>query len=213
MTNASKTSVTSDKILLKNARLSFLRLEKPEAFEEGQVEKFQLTALLDPSDAANAEAIALIKQETQKLCVEAYGEVPTDIKATPMDRLPFGLADNHPKKKEYDGYKGMFYIYAANTVRPGIGNRKAEGVIPGEPEFPYSGCYGNVSISLWALLGPKRVKYGSRIGANLRAVQFVKDGDAFGLAPVSAEDEFDALEDNSPADAGSSADWDDDIPF
>ena len=213
MSNASKTSVTSEKLLLKNVRLSFLRLEKPEAFEEGQKEKYQLTALLDPSNAEHAEIIALVRQEAVNLCKEAYGEVPADIKAAPMDRLPFGLADNHPKKKEYDGYKGMFYVYASNTVRPGIGNRKADSVLPGEPEFPYSGCYGNVSISLWALLGPKKTKYGSRIGANLRAVQFTMDGDAFGLAPVSAEDEFDALEDNSPVTTGSS-DWDeDDIPF
>lgn len=213
MTNKSKTSVTSERIVLKNARLSFLRLEKPEAFEEGQKEKFQTTALLDPSNAEHAALISLVKQEAVKLCIEAYGEVPADIKAQPMDRLPFGLADNHPKKKEYDGYKGMFYVYAANTVRPGIGNRKTEAVLPGEPEFPYSGAYGNVSISLWALLGPKRIKYGSRIGANLRAVQFVKDGDAFGNAPVSAGDEFDALEDNTPVGAPGGEDWEDDIPF
>lgn len=207
----SKTSKTSERMLLKNVRLSFLRLERPEAFEEGQTEKYQATSLLDPSNAEHADLIKLIKQETQKLCVEAYGEVPAEIKAEPLQRLPFGYADQHPKKKKYDGYKGMFYVYAANTVKPGIGNRQADAVLPGEPQFPYSGAYGNVSISLWALLGPKRVKYGPHIGANLRAIQFVKDGDAFGQAPISAEDEFDALEDNTPAD--SSDDWDDDLGF
>ena len=37
-------------------------------------------------------------------------------------------------------------------------------------------------------------EFGKRINANLRAVQFVKDGEAFGVKPVDAEDEFDVLE-------------------
>ena len=125
MTNKSKKSVTSEKMILKNIRLSFLRLDKPDASEEGQVEKYQGTALLDPSNTEHAALIKLIKQETQKLCIEAYGEVPADIKAAPLDRLPFGLADAHPKKKEYDGYKGMFYIYAANKDEIVDGNAAA----------------------------------------------------------------------------------------
>lgn len=195
----SKNSVQADKIVLKNVRLSFLRLDKPEAFEEGQTPKFQATGLLDPSDADHAAQIKAFKQAAHKLILDAYGEIPAEIKANPIDQLCYGLADKHPKKSKYDGYAGMFYVSASNPDRVGCVNRKGVLVMPGDPEFPYSGCYGNLSVSLWALLGPKRDKYGARLSANLRAVQFVRDGEAFGAGPVSAEDEFEALEDNTPA--------------
>jgi hypothetical protein len=200
-------SKTSEKIELKNVRLSFLRLDRPEAFAQGQAEKYQATALLDPSNAENAAAIKVIRAAAQKLCMEAYGEVPDAIKAAPLERLPFGEADKHPKKKAYDGYAGMFYVAASNTIMPGIANRKAQKVLPGEEQFPYSGCYGNVKVSLWALLGPKKNQFGPRVGANLIAVQFVKDGEAFGQGPINAEEEFEALEDSSPAVATASDDF------
>jgi hypothetical protein len=212
-----KNSVQADKIILKNVRLSFLRLDKPEPFEEGQTPKYQATGLLDPSDADHAAQIKGLQQAGKKLMLEAYGEIPADIKADPIGQLCYGLADKHPKKAKYDGYEGMFYVTTSNSDRVGCANRKGVLVLPGDPEFPYSGCYGNLSLSLWALLGPKRNKYGARIGANLRAVQFVRDGEAFGAGPVNVEDEFEALEDNGPADTGDVGDFnlddDDDIPF
>lgn len=211
----SKNSKTSDKITLPNVRLSFLKIDRPEAFEAGQAEKYQATALLDPSDKEHAKVIKLLKSAVADLCKEAYGDIPDEIKDEPHDRLPFGLSEKHPKKKKYDGYEGMFYVASSNTVPPGIANRRAERVGPGEPQFPYSGCYGHMKVSLWALLGAKKVKYGPRIGANLVAIQFVKDGEAFGQGPVNAEEEFEALEDNEPLDGGSEKvdDFDDDIPF
>jgi hypothetical protein len=206
-------SKTSEKISLKNVRLSFLKLDKPEAFEKGQVEKYQATALLDPSDAEHAKLIALVKKTAADLCTEAYSSIPDEIKAEPLKRLPFGLADAHPKKKDYDGYKGMFYVACSNATKPGIANRAGQSVLPGEPQFPYSGAYGNVNFTLWALLGPSKVKYGARLGANLVGVQFARDGEAFGQGPISAEDEFEALPDDPAAFGDTGAPVDDDIPF
>ena len=205
-------SVTSDRISLKNVRASFLKLDKPEAFEAGQREKYQASALLDPSDVEHKKAIKLLKSVAAELCGNAYGDIPDEIKEAPLDRLPFGEANKHPKKKKYDGYENMFYVTTSNTVRPAIANRLGQSVMPGEDQFPYSGCYVNLNLTLWALLGPSKAKYGPRIGANLLGIQFVKDGEAFGNAPPSAEEQFEALEDNSPADADD--DWDeDDSPF
>jgi len=207
----SKNSKTSDAIIVHNVRLSFAKLEKPEAYEEGQPEKYQATGLLDPSDAKHAAKIKEIKAAAKALMQEAYGEIPHRIKAEKHDRLPFGMADKHPTKKKYDGYEGMFYVVTSNTTKPAIADRLAQAVMPGEKEFPYSGCYVNLKLSLWALLGPKRVKYGERIGGNLIGVQFVRDGEPFGQGPLSAEEEFEALEDNSPV--VDDFDEDDDIDF
>lgn len=186
-------------------RLSFLRLDKPEAFQEGQEPKFQATALLDPSNAEHAALIKKIRAEGARLCTEAYGEVPEEIKLEPHNRLCFGDANKHPKKKKYDGYENMFYVALANTTRPAVANRAGNSLVDAEgrpmtsnPQWPYAGAYGIVTCTLWALMGPMRVKWGPRISGNLRGVQFVQDGEAFGSGTPSAEEEFEALEDNAP---------------
>ena len=63
--------------------------------------------------------------------------------------------------------------------------------------LPYSGCYVNASIELWA----QDNNYGKRINASLRGVQFYRDGDAVagGGGPAS-EDEFDDLAEGADAD-------------
>jgi hypothetical protein len=47
------------------------------------------------------------------------------------------------------------------------------------------------------------------INGNLLAIQFVRDGQAFGKAPINIDDEFEALEGEAAAPAGGSDGWDD----
>ena len=188
-------SPTSDVIALKNVRLSFARLFKPKAFQEGQDPRYEATFLLDPSNADHAATISTIRAQAKKM-IEDGGYDAEDFK------LCFGKGD----KKKYDGYKGMIYVSTNNRTRPTVVTRNRTPVQEGEPEAPYSGCYVNGSITLWL----QDNKFGKRINANLRAVQFVKDGPAFGVQPVDPEEEFEALGD-SPAAATTAAgeDWDD----
>ena len=80
-----------------------------------------------------------------------------------------------------------------------------EPVQEGDQQAPYSGCYVYGSITLWL----QNNSYGKKINANLRAVQFERDGEAFGMKPVNAEDEFEPLEGETAAPAGGSDAWDD----
>jgi hypothetical protein len=93
------------------------------------------------------------------------------------------------KRKSYDGYEGMFVIASNNRTRPTVVDRDLTPLVE-EDGKPYSGCYVNGTITLWS----QDNQYGKRVNANLRAVQFVKDGDAFGVKPADAEDEFDVLD-------------------
>lgn len=191
-------AVTSEKIKA-YGRLSYLRIDKPEPFQEGQTPKFQATVLFDPSDVEQAKTIAVIKAAAQKLYQDKWGEVP-------VGRKPpcYGLGDKLDKIP--DGYKGMFYVRLSNDARPGVANRAGRPVAPGEKEFPYSGSYGNVNFTLWT----QDNKYGKRINGNLIAIQFVKDGSAFGRGPVSVDDEFEPLpESGGSSTSGSTAVEDD----
>lgn len=177
---------TSDVIKLPNVRLSFPRLFKPKAFREGQEPRFESTFLLDPSDKVHAKIIKQIETTADEILEEHFGKkVPKKIE------LCFGDGDD----KDYDGYEGMFYISTSNKTRPTVVARDRTPLVE-EDGKPYAGCYVNGSITLWVMDN----EFGKRVNANLRAVQFVKDGEAFGVKPVDADEEFDVLDDEDDSD-------------
>lgn len=174
-------SLTSDTIKLKNVRLSFPRLDKPKAFQEGQTPRYEATFLLDPSDVAHAEQIKAIRQAAAALVKAKWGDKPAGLK------LCYGLANDHETKAKYDGYKDMFFVTTANTQKPTVCRRDRQLVEVGQKEFPYGGCRVNTNITLWT----QDNKFGKAIRGNLRIVQFFGDDKAFsGSAPANPEDEL-----------------------
>ena len=179
---------TSEKIPLNNVRLSFPRLFKPKAFKEGQDPRFEAAFLLDPSNKEHAKTIKVIENTAKELLAEHFGKtIPKGIKYC------FGLSED--AGKEYDGYEGMFFITCNTKQRPVVVNRDRTPLAE-EDGVVYAGCYVNGNVTLWV----QDNQYGKRVNANLRSVQFVKDGEAFGVEPVVADDEFDALPDEGEDD-------------
>lgn len=188
-------AVTSDKFQLKNVRLAFLTIDEPQFFNPaapgpGEKKKFRMTALLDPSVPAHAEQIANIKKLAGSILVKQFeGKKPKGLETC------FG--EGNELDKVYDGFKDMFYVKLATADRfPVVGRRKgADGKFaplrPGDKEWPYAGSFGNVSGTLWGQDSHGR----KAINGNLLAIQFVKDGAAFGRPPADADSEFDALPD------------------
>lgn len=203
MSDQAKT--TSDVIRLRNVRLSFAKIFTPRTFPADENEKqpaprYEASFLLDPSDEEHQEMIEeLCEHALGVIKAKHNGKVPKDID------LCFGYSDGEfikvgpnkyrNKPKEYDGYEGMLYVSASNRDQPKLVGRtkgkdgKFEPVEEGDGLL-YSGAYVNATITLWA----QDNQYGKRVNANLRAIQFVKHGDAFGVAPVDAEEEFDEVE-------------------
>jgi len=192
-----KSNVTGDVIKLHNTRLSFPQIWRAKAFETGREAQFQATFLLDPSDSEHAASIKVIKRSAKKVLVEAFGEIPKGFKRC------FGLADKHPKKSQYDGYKGMFYLATGNSTKPTLVDRKRRDLEESDGVL-YAGCYVNTNVTLWTFDHPKG---GKGLAANLRIIQFVQDGEAFGNAPAKADEE---LEDVEIGDDASDDDWDED---
>lgn len=100
-----------------------------------------------------------------------------------------------------DGYGGMLYLVARNKAKPLIiGPRRGpDGQFPALSEKdgkPYSGCYVNVKVDIKAMKAFDNVP--NQIYATLLTVQFLRDGDAFGAAPGTAEG-FDDEGDDAPA--------------
>ena len=94
------------------------------------------------------------------------------------------------EKPDIEGYgDGVFFLKAKNSTSPEIVDRNFTRLTEADKKF-YAGCYVNASIELWI----RDNKYGKRINASLRGVQFVKDGEPFSGGGVAVDDEFEALE-------------------
>jgi hypothetical protein len=98
-------------------------------------------------------------------------------------------------KENYEGFADHFFISARTKTRPLVLDRDKTPLTL-EDGKPYSGCYVNAMLDLWA----QDNKYGKRVNASLKGIQFVKDGDAFSASAPASPDAFDDLSDGSEAD-------------
>lgn len=109
------------------------------------------------------------------------------------DRLALHDGDTKPS---YDGYPGNWFLSpsAAETARPTTLNG-AKGNVTEKDGVLYSGCYVNASIELWA----QDNGFGQRINAQLRGIQFLRDGDSFSAGRPADSDEFEAVTEGATA--------------
>lgn len=184
LTQAQDGSVT---VRLRNVRLSFPALFEPRAFDGdgGDSDKknatYQATFLMakpgkDPKD------------DNAKLVLDAVALV---VKA--------GLKGKHPGKEKVcirsgeekgergiDGYNAdMCYVSSNSRKKVPVVDRDLT-PLSEDDNKPYAGCYVNATIRLWA----QDNKYGKRVNAQLRAIQFWGDGEPFGEGAVDAAEEF-----------------------
>lgn len=184
------------KVALKCVRLSF-----PDIFEAVQYEgqgpfKYRASFLFEPNSDNHKALIAAMNEVAQ----EAWKDKAKKVLEAAADdsKLRFIIDGN---KKEYDGYKDMFAISATRDQskgRPMVLNKKPKNP-DGTPNYVtqtdgvvYAGCYVNATVEVWA----QNNKYGKTVRAQLLAVQFVKDGDAFGGGSAKGSvDDFEDLSD------------------
>lgn len=177
-------------------KLSITRLAFPALFEaktvNGEGEPAFSAVFLIPKDDPQ---ITSIKAAIVEVAKEKWGAKADDHLAKMVAGDKTAL-HNGDLKSEYDGFQGMFYISARNKTRPTVIDRDKSPLnqVDGKP---YAGCYVNASLELWA----QDNKYGKRINASLRGVQFFKDGDAFAGGGAAKEDEFEDLTDGAAAEA------------
>lgn len=181
------------KIKIINARLSFPHLFEAKAFDSGGTPKFSATMLLDKKK--HKDVIAQIEEACDQLVDETWrGKRPKKL------RLPLREGS---EKDDMDGYgDDVRFISASSNRRPPVVSQTLEPLTK-EDGKPYAGCYVNASIRLWV----QDNQYGQAVNAELLAVQFAKDGEPFGAAPVDASAEFEAIDgDETPRSRSTSRD-------
>lgn len=170
-------------VTLNNVRLSFPALWEPRKGPDATSKaSYQAAFILDKKD--NAADIAAVKAAIAAITKETFkGKQPPKI----------CLRDGS-EKPDLEGYgDGVMFINARSDKRPHVIGRKMEAIGP-DDGIVYAGCYVNATVRLWG----QDNNYGKRINAQLRAIQFVKKGDAFGDGDIDVMKEFKPLDDESP---------------
>lgn len=180
------------------ARLSFPHLFKPSASVEGGKEKYRASFLIDPNTAEGKADIKKIEAIKKEIELEKFKKSPKTYKNP--DRCCFREGDSFISRKSdepYDGYEGMMVVVASNDRRPVIVDRDRQ-PLNADDGKPYAGCWVKANLRFYGVNDV--AKGGDGFFCGLEAVQFVKDGEAFGAAPVDAEDIFDDLSEETEDD-------------
>ena len=177
----------SQRVVLKNVRLSFPKLFEATQFQQGQGKaRYDASFLVVPGSDNDKAILAAIREE----CKTAFGaKADAKLKALQNDSGKFCYQDGNTK--EYEGYEDHFFLSSHRNEEQGppkVVDKDKTPLTPADGK-PYAGCYVNASVDIWAQSG----QYPG-IRCTLIAVQFCADGDAFAGAPATDED-FEDLSD------------------
>jgi len=192
------------KVILLNVRASFLSVFEPnvQKQDDGSIRETWKANFLVGKDAIkdkSAKAKYMGKVMPLMDALKAASAAAKEKKWGPESKWP----KLKPEKvfirdgdlEDWDGYADQRYVSANAQLqdKPACVTNRKDGngnwidAEPGGRASPYSGCYVNATIVVWA----QDNEHGKRVNAQLKAIQFYADGDAFGAAPSDPNDDFD----------------------
>lgn len=179
MAEAKKVNPT--KVVTGKVRLSYANLFTPRADEEngGGEPKYSVQLLISKTDTATIAkieaAIAAVKADPK--AVTTWGG-----KFLAGYKTPMRDGDTERDTDKSPEYKGMYFLNASSSMKPQVVDADMNPVMDmGEV---YSGCYGRVSINLYAY----NKKGGIGIAAGLNNAQKLADGEPLGGRSTADED-------------------------
>lgn len=181
-------------ITLPEVRLSFPHLFTAHSMKDAsgkeQEPMFSATFLFD--NTKHESLLTHIDKIADRMCLDEF-------KKPRGPWLKYCLRDGN-EKSELEGYgDGVSFIAARAKTRPWVADRRNNPIAEAD-SIVYAGCYVNATVRLWV----QNNSWGKRINAQLRGVQFVRDGSSFGAGPIDGANEFQPLdsEDKTGAPAG-----------
>ena len=186
------TSAPIGRIMLKNVRLAFPNLFEPSTVA-GEGEPRYSAALILGSDHPQ---IKEINDKIKAVATEKWKD-KADAMIKSLEKTGKLALHDGDEKPNYDGFPGNMFVSASAKVsaRPTVINSDKTPLTDRDGKI-YAGCFVNVSLDLWA----QDNAYGKRVNAQLRGVQFLRDGDAFSAGRPADNDEFEDVTDGADAD-------------
>lgn len=167
------------RLMLNNVRLAFPQLWVAQKVNGEGEPAFSASLLLPPDHPAIKE----LNKAFEAVAAEKWGAKAKDVLKAMRATDKLALHDGDTKAN-YDGFPGNMFVSARSKVRPTVLDRDRTPLAQ-EDGKPYSGCMVNASIELWA----QDNKFGKRINAQLRGIQFFADNDAFAGGGSAADAE------------------------
>jgi hypothetical protein len=178
-------------VKLNNVRLSFPDLWEATQFHGTGPFSYKAAFLFKPDSAEHKAITAAIEAVmTEKFKAKAKSVI-ADTK------------DNSQKcclysgdSKSYEGYEGMMVLSTTRRQEDGMplilggGPDRKSPLSEKERGMIYGGCYVNASVDIWA----QNNEFGKAARAQLRGIQFLRDGDSFGAGVPVSDNEFDSIE-------------------
>jgi len=205
----------SDSIILKNVRLDHFAAWKSEPSMEASKKddpkhnKYKAKVIIEKDSEAATAAKAGLMQAARKMWGDNAANV---LKSLPMNSKALRNGDEYLKSdgSQRPEYMGNYFVSASNKAKPAVvgpkridgkfveisedGQAFINGVLQDPPPYkitaPYRGCYVNLKLKFVAGAAgqmPSGEKVGNQVFGKLEAIQFVRDGEAFGPGKASAE--------------------------
>jgi len=191
----------SDIVYITNARLSFPHLIEPQKMmtEAGKERiSYNCELILPPTDPSFAQFMGKVQELAAAKWKEHVAQVFAIVNADRKMRCYGNGAEKVNKKTfaPYDGYAGGVYITCGRDTPPQVIQADGKPIDPSNTlayqqltRAMYGGCYVNAAVKPWL----QENKYGRGIRCDLVAIQFAKDGEAFGEGAVDASPMFGAV--------------------
>ena len=178
-------------IMLEDVRIAFPTLFTAEQVQGKGKPAFSATFLLAPDH----KSIPTLKTAIIDVATAKWGSGAAEIlkQLVAGDRI---CLHNGDAKANFEGFAGNKFVSTRSYSRPLIINNDRSALAEADGK-PYSGCYVNGQIAVWAMQNT----HGKRICAQLRGVQFLRDGQSFGGGGVAQVDEFDVHADGTDGEA------------
>lgn len=156
-------------------RLSYVNVFEPKSIN-GSDPKYSVSIIIPKSDKKTINVVLKVIEAAKEEGVPKFGgKVPSNLK-TP-------LRDGDIDRLDHSNYEGCYFINANSKEAPQVVDGKVQTIL--DRSEVYSGCYGKVSLNLYAF----NVNGNRGIAAGLGNVQKLKEGEPLG-GKSRAEDDF-----------------------
>ena len=192
----------SDVIYISNGRLSFPHITEPQKQVSPETGKERISynceLILAPNDPGFAQFMVKVSEMAGIKWKEYSQQVLQMVNADRKLRC-YGSGNEKINKKTfvpYDGYKDAVYITCGRDTPPQIIQADGKPIDPANTgayqaltRAMYGGCYVHAAVKPWL----QENKFGRGVRCDLVALQFAKDGEAFGEGAIDASPMFGAV--------------------
>ena len=169
------------RVTVNGARLAFVKLDRPvvPANNPTGEPKFGVVVLIPATAQQEIQALYGVQWE---VCQKEMGQQAANIWQQMQAQDKLAIHDGRTKAGQA-GFDGAFFINAsAKAERPPklfhkyLDSQTGQVQVLNVPQSViYSGCYANVQLNFWQ----QNNEHGKRVNAEVLAVQFAEDGEAF----------------------------------